>query len=155
MQPDDIATRLDRLETAASRNRNWIAALAVVLVILTVLIPYARRTVSADAFVLERDAVTRASLSTGPAGTPALTLYDRTGGARLNLSMRDDGSPDIALLDARGNIRAAIRISEHGVPYLFLTDATGDVRAALGVPPDGLPALVLLGDTNRVRYMAP
>lgn len=155
VETDAVTLRLERLEAMGSRNRTWIAVVAIALVILTVLVPYARRSVTAQSFVVERGGVTRASLGAGPDGTPALTLYDTSGRARLNVSMRADGAPDITMVDRRGNIRAALRVSEHGVPTLFFTDQAGEVRAALGVPPDGLPALVLLGDTNRVRYMTP
>lgn len=152
---DQLSDRLERLEATATRNRTWIAVLAVVFVVLTVLVPYAKRSVSAEAFVVEHTGVRRARLAAAADGTPALTLYDALGRARLNLSMLDDGSPDITLLDVRGNVRAALRVSQHGVPYLLFTDDAGVPRAALGVPGDGLPGLVLLDDTNRVRYLAP
>lgn len=147
--------RLTRLETANRRLRLWVAVLTVAVVLMELVVPLTRKTVTATAFQLAAGGRTRASLAASADGTPALTLYDARGEARLNVGMRADGSPDITLTDADGHIRVALRISEARVPTLFLTDGGGQVRVAMGVPNDGLPTLVLLGDGERVRYMTP
>ncbi len=151
----EVSVRLARLEAAHGRLRLLAAGLGVAVVLLGVVLPMTRRTVSAGNYLLTADGQTRASLTMTPAGGPALALYDGEGRIRISLSMRQDGSPDITLTDDAGRIRAALAVGREGVPNLYLTDDFGGVRAALGVPSDGLPALVLLGESGQVRYMTP
>lgn len=150
-----LEARLAQLERAERRTQATLLAVAVLTLFVGFVLPFLRREIAAETFVVRTDGVVRAALAASPQGTPALSLYDADGAVRANLSMRADGSPDLVFNDAAGAVRAALRVTPDGVPTLYFADAGGAIRAVMGLPADGLPSLVLLGDSGRVRYMTP
>lgn len=129
---DAILARLEQLERGERRNQILIAILAALVMVLGVVLPLTRSTVTARAFVLESG-----------------------GRARATLSLSDEGAPGLILNDGQGKLRAALQVSPEGVPALLFGDPEGNVRAVMGLPSDGTPSVVLLTERGRVSYMTP
>jgi hypothetical protein len=76
------------------------------------------------------------------------TLVDRHGNTRAALSVGDDGSPAVHLFDPREQPRMQLALEASGAANVKLFDTDGDVRVWLSVSPNGAPSLYLRGTSR-------
>jgi hypothetical protein len=96
--------------------------------------------------------VMRASLASGPDGTPGLDLREETGGTVVAMSVRKDGTGSIALLDAKTKIiRAWLDTAATGDTSLGFYDVTGKLRQLVGIDSLSIPYLKLLTSEEKIR----
>jgi hypothetical protein len=117
------------------------------------------RELRASRFTLvDRHGNSRAALSVGDDGSPAIQLFDPGEQPRMTLSLEASGAANVKLLDTDGDVRVWLSISPNGAPSLYLKGTSryadgGTGHAELAIDEHGCPALSLCDTGGQPRLL--
>jgi hypothetical protein len=91
----------------------------------------------------------RASINTGPDGTPNIALFGKEGRTRAVLGLGAEDAPAMTLHDGKSGVRVKLAVDGEAAPSLTLSNEKGDVVAQLPAPPATKPVTAPRTDRSR------